>query len=84
MYRVDLQGGMNMHRIMHWEEFTDTFGLQLHFGPGFSFLKGPKTKTFSGYDNIFSILGGATILVKASDRLAISADYTMVGNLTHQ
>ncbi len=47
-------------------------------------MKGLKTKTFSGYDNIFSILGGATILVKASDRLAISADYTMVGNLTHQ
>ncbi len=37
MYRVDLQGVMNMHRIMHWEEFTDTFGLQLHFGPAFLF-----------------------------------------------
>ncbi len=37
MYRVDLQGVMNLHRMMKWEEFTDTFGWQFHFGPGFSF-----------------------------------------------
>lgn len=83
MYRVDLQGVMNMHRVMNWEEFTDTFGLQLHMGPGFSFLQGPRTTTFNHYDNIFSVLGGATILVKLSDRMALSGDYTLVGNLTH-
>ena len=83
MYRVDLQGVMNLHRMMKWEEFTDTFGWQFHFGPGFSFLEGPKTTTFNHYDNIFSIVGGTTFLVKVSNRWALSADYTIISNLTH-
>jgi OOP family OmpA-OmpF porin len=83
MYRASLEGVMNLHRIMKWEEFTDTFGLQFHFGPGFSFLHAPNTKTFSNYDNIFSIVGGTTLLIKVSDRLALNADYTLVSNLTH-
>ena len=83
MYRTTLQGVLNMHRFMNWEEFTETFGLQLHFGPGFSFLEGPGTTTFNNYDNIFSILTGATVLIKVSDRLAFNLDYTMTTNYTH-
>ena len=83
MYRATLEGVINLHRVMRWEEFTDTFGLQFHFGPGFSFLEAPNTKTFSDYDNIFSIVGGATLLIKVSDRLVLNADYTLVSNLTH-
>ena len=37
-FRTSLRGVMNMHRVMNWEEFTDTFGMQLHsFTVGFSF-----------------------------------------------
>jgi len=72
-----------MHRIMNWEEFTETFGLQFHLGPGFSFLEAPGTSSFNHYDNIFSIIGGATLLIKVSDRLAFNLDYTMISNLTH-
>lgn len=79
MYRATLEGVINLHRVMRWEEFTDTFGLQFHFGPGFSFLEAPT----SNYDNIFSIVGGATLLIKVSDRLVLNADYTLVSNLTH-
>lgn len=82
MYHISFQGVLNMHRVMNWEEFTETFGLQFHLGPGFSFLEAPGTTTFNHYDNIFSILGGATLLIKVSDRLAFNLDYTMISNLT--
>jgi OOP family OmpA-OmpF porin len=83
MYRTSFQGLLNMHRIMNWEEFTETFGLQFHLGPGFSFLEAPGTSSFNHYDNIFSIIGGATLLIKVSDRLAFNLDYTMISNLSH-
>lgn len=83
MYRTTLQGVLNMHRAMNWEEFTETFGLQFHLGAGFSFLEAPETTRFNHYDNIFSIMGGATALIKISDRLAFNLDFTMISNLTH-
>ncbi len=83
MYRTSFQGVLNMHRVMNWEEFTETFGLQFHLGPGFSFLQGKGTTTFNHYDNIFSILGGATILIKVSEKVAFNLDYTIISNLTH-
>ena len=83
LYRTTFQGVLNMHRVMNWEEFTETFGLQFHLGPGFSFLQAPGTTTFNHYDNLFSINGGATLLVKISDRLSFNLDYTMISNLTH-
>ncbi len=83
LYRTSLQAVLNVHRAFNWEEFTDTFGLQLHLGPGVSFLEAPSTTTFSDYDNIFSVLGGATALIKASDKIVFSLDFTMISNLTH-
>jgi OOP family OmpA-OmpF porin len=83
LYRTSIQGVLNIHRAFNWEEFTDTFGLQFHFGPGLSFLEGPDTTTFDAYDNIFSVLGGATVLIKASDKFAFNLDFTMISNLTH-
>jgi OOP family OmpA-OmpF porin len=83
MYRASFQGVLNMHRVMNWEEFTETFGLQFHLGPGFSFLQGKGTTTFNHYDNIFSILGGATVLIKVSEKVAFNLDYTIISNLTH-
>ncbi|UGS20615.1 OmpA family protein [Flavobacterium cyclinae] len=83
MYRTSFQGVMNIHRAFNWEEFTETFGLQLHLGPGFSFLEAPETSTFNHYDNLFSIIGGATALIKISDKLAFNLDFTMISNLTH-
>ena len=84
LYRTSIQGVLNMHRVMNWEEFTETFGLQFHLGAGFSFLEAPQTKTFANYDNLFTALGGATILVKVSDKFVLNLDYTLITNYTHQ
>lgn len=83
MYRTTLRGVMNMHRVMNWEEFTETFGMQLHLGAGFSFLEAPNTTDFRNYDNIFSIVGGVTGMVRLDDRFMLSVDFTVISNLTH-
>lgn len=83
MYRTSLQGVINIHRALNFEEFTNRFGLQFHFGPGFSYLQAPSTTTFSHYDNIFSIIGGSTLLIRINNKFALSLDYTATRNLTH-
>jgi OmpA-OmpF porin, OOP family len=83
-FRTSLRGVMNMHRVMNWEEFTDTFGMQLHVGTGFSYLEAPSTDgLFGQYDNIFSILGGTTLLVRLNHKFMMSVDFTVISNLTH-
>lgn len=83
LFRTSLRGVLNLHRVMNWEDFTDTFGLQFHLGTGFSFLEAPETTTFDKYDNLFSVLGGATLLVRFTDKLMMSVDFTIISNLSH-
>lgn len=91
MFSTNLQGVINIHRALHWEEFTNTFGLQMHFGPGLTFLEAqeirPVTSTYIpkkfAFDNIYSIVSGATVLIKVSDRFAFNMDYTMSKNFSH-
>lgn len=91
MFSTSLQGVINIHRALHWEEFTNTFGLQMHFGPGLTFLEAqtirPVTSTYKAskfaFDNIYTIISGATVLIKASDRLAFNVDYSMNKNFSH-
>lgn len=91
MFSTSLQGVINIHRALHWEEFTNTFGLQMHFGPGLAFLEAqeklPATSTYEAkkfaFDNIYSVISGVTVLIKVSDRLAFNVDYTMNKNFSH-
>lgn len=83
MYRTTLQGVMNLHHVLNFEEFTRKFGLQFHTGAGFSYLFAPNyTTTFNHYDNIFSVLTGMTGLIKISDRFAMNVDFTMSKNFS--
>ncbi|WP_326935137.1 OmpA family protein [Flavobacterium sp. PL11] len=91
MYTTSLQGVLNVHRALNWEEFTNTFGLQLHFGPGLAFLDSNVTKanaantsgSNANFDNIYSVVSGARLLIKASDRLAFNVNYTLNKNFSH-
>ena len=87
MFSTSFQGVLNVHRALNWEEFTDTFGLQLHFGPGLTFLRGkykdtPNDQSIT-FDNIYSIISGATVLVKVSEHLALNFDYSLMKNFSH-
>ncbi|AWG23028.1 hypothetical protein FFWV33_16595 [Flavobacterium faecale] len=92
LYSSNLQAVINVHQVLNWEEFTHTFGLQLHFGPGLSFLQSQVVQSSSSFykakdfsvDNMYSIVTGATILVKVSDHLALNIDYTINKNFSQQ
>jgi OOP family OmpA-OmpF porin len=91
MFSTSLQGVLNIHRALNWEEFTNTFGLQMHFGPGLTFLESqtiqPVTSTYKAkslsFDNIYSVVSGATLLIKVSDHLAFNIDYSISKNFSH-
>lgn len=91
MFSTNLQGVLNIHRALNFEEFTNTFGLQMHFGPGLTFLESqqirPVTSTYKdkkfAFDNIYSIISGATVLIKVSERFAFNVDYSMSKNFSH-
>ena len=91
MFSTNIQGFVNVHRALNWEEFTNTFGLQLHFGGGFSFLDSnrvePSTSSYKpnsfAFDNLYTIVSGATVLIKASDRVAFNLDYSINRNFSH-
>ncbi|MCL6461289.1 MAG: OmpA family protein [Flavobacterium micromati] len=89
MFSTSVQGVLNVHRALNWEEFTNTFGLQLNFGPGLSFLRGNEIRFDNGEnigfyaDNIYSINSGATVLIKVSDRVAFNIDYSINKNFSH-
>ena len=91
MFSTSLQGVLNIHRALNWEEFTNTFGLQVHFGPGLTFLEAqeirPITSTYNdkkfAFDNIYSVVSGATVLIKVSDHVAFNIDYSMSKNFSH-
>ena len=89
MYSMAIQGVINVHRALNWQEFTNTFGLQLHFGPGLSFLENniPKNNSniYSSSTNLEYILNatsGATILLKISEHLMVNLDYSMIKNFS--
>lgn len=91
MFSTSLQGVINIHRALNWQEFTNTFGLQMHFGPGLTFLEPQDvqpvkiTSLDTGFhmDNIYSVISGATVLIKVSDKLAFNVDYSMMKNFSH-
>jgi OOP family OmpA-OmpF porin len=91
MISSSLQGVINLHRVLNWEEFTNIFGLQFHFGPGLSFLESqvvqPITSTYKSkalsFDNIYAVTSGATVLIKVTDRIVFSVDYSINKNFSH-
>lgn len=66
------EGVLNIGRLLHFEDWTSRIGLLGHFGPGGSFMvsKTPKKSR----DMMLHLNGGLTALVRATDRITITAD----------
>jgi len=81
-YRFDLEGVVNIGRAMKFETWTHTFGLLAHAGAGVGMLD----YKLSGWsdDYVGNVLGGLTVQVKLSDRVALNLDGTAMGNIRQQ
>lgn len=78
-YRFDLQGVLNLGRIMKFETWTNTFGLLGHAGVGIGYLDYKRT----GIDKdwVGNVMGGLTAQAKLSSRVVLTLDGSAVGNV---
>ena len=77
-YRADLQGVVNLGRIMSFENWTNSFGLLGHAGFGLSFLE-RKDPTYLK-DRMGNFMIGVTGQIKLSDRIALTGDFSTITN----
>lgn len=77
-YRTNLQGVINLGRVLNFEEFARNFNIQAHGGLGYSFM---TSDSFDGEDNMTNLLIGLTAQYKLTEKIALNADFTMVNNI---
>ena len=77
-YRADLQGVVNLGRVMSFENWTNTFGLLGHAGFGLTFLE-RKDPTYVK-DRMGNFMIGVTGQIKLTDRIVLTGDFTTITN----
>lgn len=84
LYNFSLEGVINAGNILGFREWTNTFNVLVHGGMGYSALTtdAPAVeRDFGDADQMLSFMVGVTPQVRISDRIALVADLTAVGNV---
>ncbi len=74
---ANLQGVVNLGRIMDFETWTKNFNVQFHTGVGYGQLDGDR---FDEKDGTLSFIVGLTGQLKLSERITLNADFSMINN----
>lgn len=77
--RVDIQGVLNLARIMNFEQFTKHFNILLHTGIGYGIVRGSENPYNDRVANIIVGLGGQ---YKLSSKMALNFDITSITNFS--
>ncbi|MGD9556006.1 MAG: OmpA family protein [Mangrovibacterium sp.] len=77
-YMTNVQGVINMGRVLHFEDWTQRLGLLAHAGAGVGLL---NHDTEVDNDWVGNVLGGMTGLVKLSPRVSLTLDVTSTYNI---
>ncbi|HIB47916.1 MAG TPA: OmpA family protein [Flavobacteriaceae bacterium] len=80
-YRGTLEGVVNMGNVLDFSDWTDTFGLLIHAGAGYSRLDFKAPNDNLDAENLANISVGITPQIKISERVAFNVDVTMLGNV---
>lgn len=83
-YRASLQGVANLGRIMNFEEWTKTLGLQAHMGAGYSWMEPGKDETLFAKDKMGHVILGLTGQVRLGNRVALNADFSMINTVRQE
>jgi OOP family OmpA-OmpF porin len=75
MWRIGLQGVVNIGRLLDFEDWTNTIGLLAHAGGAYGSYNTDYKK-----DPVLTALAGLTLQFKLSDRFAITLDGTAMNN----
>lgn len=76
-WRFNFQGVFNLGRILSFEDWTKSFSLLFHAGPGYSIF---QNDNMEDDDKMFNLMAGLTGQFKLSERLALTADVTALNN----
>lgn len=76
--RGNIQGVVNLGRVLNFEDWTNTLGLLLHAGGGVYMLQ--SEEGFEGEDWGANLIGGLTAQVKLSDRIVLTGDVSGIAN----
>ena len=79
-YRFDLQGVLNLGRVMKFENWTKTFNLLAHAGVGVGKLDYDLAPGADDHVGLF--LSGATAQIRISPRVSLNIDGTVMSNLS--
>lgn len=83
MFTLSFEGVANLGRMMKFQTWTKTFNLLGHAGVGVSSFEYDNPVNFpdgEDVDRVGNLLGGLTLQVKLSPRVALYGDYTIKGN----
>ncbi len=80
LYKIDIQGVINMGHVLNFDQFTSRLGLLAHFGLQFSKLKIKENENAGKMDSDGGFIIGITPQYKISDRIVFNADFSYTGN----
>lgn len=81
VYRSTLEGVVNLTSLLNFSDWTNTLGLLIHGGAGYSFVDYKSPNAIEGKDNMLNIMGGITPMVKLGRSVALFGDVSAVGNI---
>lgn len=79
--RGTLEGVVNVGNVLDFSDWTNTFGLLIHAGAGYSNLNYKAPIDSDESEHLANISFGITPQVKISDRIAFNVDVSMIGNI---
>ncbi len=77
-YRADIQGVVNVGRVLNFETFTKRIGFLFHMGGGYAQF---RSDDHDFTDRLGNFIVGLTGQFKLSDRVVLNGDFTSVTNL---
>jgi OOP family OmpA-OmpF porin len=80
-YRSTLEGVVNLTSLLNFSSFTNTIGLLVHGGGGYSMRDYKSAIAIESNDNMLNIMAGVTPMVKLGRSVALFGDVSAVGNI---
>ena len=80
-YRGTLQGVANLGSILKFETWTNSLGVLLHAGAGYSQLKPKEPIDRANTDQMLNFIAGITPQVKLGNRVALNLDASIIGHV---
>ncbi|HET8803139.1 MAG TPA: OmpA family protein [Aequorivita sp.] len=80
-YRSTLEGVVNLTSLLNFSDWTNTLGLLVHGGAGYSIMDYKSPVDIDKNDNMLNIMGGITPMVKLGRSVALFGDVSAVGNI---